>query len=382
MTPSRARRPCLLAFALAPILMTGPASALPAQAADVVVQKDGVWRRGVEIASTTATAVVVRTDGGERTLPAAAVAELRFGDLDEDLRDGFAALAAGDDAGAARALASGKPRRPVVAAEVGLALAKARLRAAGGERSDLDAAAAALRGWLAGHPDHFRTPEALWLSARAERLAGDAAAARAAIDRLDHLDRRGDDAAFLAWRVRGRLELAATATVAGDRAAATAAADTALALLAGAPAPAAADAALRRDLAVQARAVAGEAALAAGDLAAARTLFAALAADHDPALRATGLCGEGQALLAQASTARAAEPLHAAELLLARASVVDPLAGDTAAKTAVLLARVARALGDRDADEGRARAEQYLRSALRADPDGRWAAAARQELRR
>lgn len=367
-----------------PLLLAGLllAPLAPAQN-DVVHRTDGKVERGVEITELLLTGVRGKRNGGKDNfeLPAVAVARVEFGGLPEAFEAGRGALERGDFAAATQFFGDVKSDRPLVKAEAEFFLIKAAVAAAATDRGAAATAAERAKKWLTDNPNHLRTPEAMLLAGRAERLAGTGGAAATTLRELDERALRESFGAV--WSARAKFELAMTLLADGKageaRAAFTSAASAADSALAQ---PSAAVAELKL-LKTQSRVGEGETYIIEKDFARAESFFNELAGSNDPALVAVGYAGAGEAQFHVALASKKPDDFRRAQISLARASVFDVASDEASAKANYYLGRCLLELGqERENDTWKQRATSYFQIVVGSYPTSRFAALAKQELAR
>jgi hypothetical protein len=248
----------------------------------------------------------------------------------------------------------------------------------GADKAAAATAAEHAKKWLGENANHWRTPEAMLLAGRAERLAGTGAAAAATLRELD--DKVSRDGLGVIWGARAKAELAMTLMADGKAAeartsfqSASTAADAAL------NTPSADDAELKA-LKTLARVGEGETFLIEKDFAKAESFFRGLIGSNQPELVAAGHAGEGEAIFLNAMANNRPDDLRRAQLSLANASVLDSQGGEGSAKANYYLGRCLLALGqDREGDTFKQRANAYFDLVMTAYPTTRWAGLAKTE---
>lgn len=348
---------------------------------DVVLKKDGARVRGLEITEFLLTGVRGKRGADPFEIPAFQVAAVEWSNPPEAFVSGRAAMERGDFANAAQLFGSVQSDRPLVKADAQFFMIKAAVAAIGNDKAAAATAAQHAKQWLSDHANHWRTPEAMLLAGRAERLAGTGGAAAATLRELD--DRAGREALGAVWSARAKLELALTLLADGKASearttfqAATSAADSALA----SPSP---DAAELKALKAQARVGEGETFLADKDFGQAESYFRALAGGSEPELVAAGHAGEGEAMFLAAIAGNRLDDVRRAQISLARAAVADALSGEASAKANYYLGRCVLTLGpEREGDAFKQRANAYFQIVVGNYPNSRWAGPARVELGR
>ena len=345
---------------------------------DTVLKKDGARVRGLEITEFLLTGVRGKRGAEPFEIPAHQVVEVEWSDLPEAFLTGRAAMDRGDYRAATQMFGDVKSDRPLVKADAEFFKIKAAVAAASSDKGAAATAAEHAKKWLADNANHWRTPEALLLAGRAERLAGTGGAAATTLRELD--DRSSREAFGATWGARAKSELALTLLADGKAGearsmfqAATAAADSALAT----PGPESGE---LRALKTLARVGEGETFLMEKDFAKAESFFRSLAASKEPELVAAGHAGEGEALFLAAIAANRLDDVRRAQLALAMASVTDAQGGEASAKANYYLGRCLLALGpEREGDNFKQRANAYFQIVVSDYSSSRWAGPAKQE---
>lgn len=370
----------ILTLLIAATLLTSFAGAQKIN--DVILKKDGARLRGVEITEFLRSGVRAKRGADALEIPAHQVLEVEWSNESEAFLAGRAAMAHGNFRNATQMFGDAKTQaeRPLVKADAEFFQIKAAVAAIGTDKNAAATAAEHAKGWLAANANHWRTPEALLLAGRAERLAGTGATAAATLRDLD--DRALREGWGPIWSARAKAELALTLLADGKAGeartafqSASAAADSAL------QTPSADDAELR-SIKVQARVGEGETFLGDKDYARAESFFKTMAASNQPELVAAGHAGEGEAIFLAAIAANKLDDVRRAQVALAEASVLDAQGGDASAKANFYLGRCLLALGpEREGDTFKARANAYFDIVANNYPDSQWAAKARAEIK-
>jgi hypothetical protein len=358
-------------------LLAPAAVAQTAKINDVVQKKDGSRLRGVEVTEFTLTGVRGKRGAEAFEVPAHQVVGIEWSNAPEAFATGRSALDRGDFKTAAQLLGDVQSDRALVKADAEFFKVKAAVGGIGVDKAAAETAATHARTWLNANANHWRTPEALLLCGRAERLAGAATAAATLRDLDDRATREGFGAV---WSARAKAELAATLLAQGKAGeartafqSASAAADTALGTPSG-------DEAELKTLKTLARVGEGETFLAEKDFAKAETFFRSLAGSNQPELVAAGLAGEGESVFLSAVATNRSEDIRRAQLSLAKASVTDAVGGEASAKANYYLGRSLVALGpDKEGDNFKQRANAYFQIVIDGYPTSRWAALAKAE---
>jgi hypothetical protein len=268
--------------------------------------------------------------------------------------------------------------RPLVKVDAEFFLIKSAVASIGADKNAAATAAARAKAWLEANPNHWRTPEALLLAGRAERLAGTGGAAATTLRALD--DRASSEGWGTIWSARAKSELALTLLAdgkAGEARSAFQAAGSAIDNALGTPS---ADDAELRTLKTMARAGEGETYLGERDFARAEQFFHGLTSGKQAELVAVGYAGEGEAIFLAAVANDRPDEYRRAQVALAKACVLDVSSGEASAKANYYLGRCLVALGpDREGDNFKTRANAYFANVVSAYPSSPWAAAAKIE---
>ncbi|MCB9879740.1 MAG: hypothetical protein H6835_19265 [Planctomycetes bacterium] len=346
---------------------------------DVILKKDGSRVRGLEIEEFLLSGVRGKRGSDSFEIPAHQVESVEWSDLPEAFIAGRAALERGDFQNATQLFGTVQSDRPLVKADAEFFQIKAAVAAIGNDKGAASTAAAHARTWLDANPNHWRTPEALLLTGRAQRLAGTAGTAAETLKELD--DRAVRDGFGGIWGARAKFELALT--LLADQKASEARTQFKSAASAAESALASADATDKAELAAlqtQARVGEGETYLVDKDFNQAESFFRTLENAKDPALVAAGYAGEGEAIFLAAGATPEPTALRRAQLALAHASIRDIAGGEASAKANYYLGRVLLALGpDLEGDGYKKRAQGYFQIVYTAYPASRWASLARVE---
>lgn len=348
---------------------------------DAVQKKDGARVRGLEITELLLSGVRAKRGSDAVEIPAHQVLDVEWGDLPPAYLSARAAMKKGDFRTAAQMFgeAINQAARQLVKADAEFFLIKCATAAIGTDKGAAATAAGRAKSWLTANPNHWRTPEALLLAGRAERLAGTGGAAATTLRELD--DRATREGFGAVWSARAKSELALTLLADGKASearttfqAASSAADSALAT----PSP---DDAELRMLKTQARVGEGETFLGEKDFARAESFFHGLTTGQVPDLVAAGYAGEGEAIFLAAIANNRLDDVRRAQLAFAKASAFDTTSGDASAKANYYLGRCLVALGqDREGDNWKERANAYFQIVTTSYPTSSWAANARVEL--
>lgn len=345
---------------------------------DVILKKDGSRVRGVEITGFLLTGVRGKRGNDPFEIPAHQVVSVEWSNAPEQFLTGRSAMDRGDFRTAAQMFGDVTSDRPLVKVDAEFFKIKAAIGAIGNDKAAAATAAGFAKKWLADNQNHWRTPEALLLCGRAERLAGTGGAAATTLRELD--DRSSREAFGAVWSARAKSELALT--LLGDGKAgearttfqsAAAAADSALAT----PSP---DEAELKALKTMARVGEGETYLADKDYPKAESFFRSLISSNQPDLVAAGHAGAGEAVLLPALANNRVEDIRRAQISFATASVLDVQSGEASAKANYYLGRCLLALGpEREGDSFKQRANAYFQIVISSYPTSRWAGPAKVE---
>lgn len=387
-TPHRRMRlPTLFACTA---LLAAPAFAQKG-GSDKIIKKNGEARPGVEVIELTTTGVKFRKENPkdkskpiEEELPAHQLLAIEWGDLPDAYISARSAFDRGDAAAAAQLFgeAERQATRPLLKVDAAFFQIKAAVGAAGTDQNAAATAADKAVAWLTANANHWRTPEALLLAGRAQRLAGKFADAATTLKDLD--SRASSEQFGPVWSARAKFESAQALLDSGKPAeariafqAASSAADTALAA-AGSKSP---DATELNGLKIQAKVGEGETYLGEKQWSKAETFFNGLARGDQAELVAAGRAGEGEAIFLAAAEQKNLDGIRRAQVVLATASVFDSLGGEAAAKANFYLGKCVQMLGaDREGDGWKARATNYFQIVVSSYPTSRWAGNARTEL--
>jgi TolA-binding protein len=350
---------------------------------DAIVKKDGARVRGLEITEFLLSGVRAKRGSDNVEVPAHQVLGIEWSNLPEAFVVGRSAMQRGDFANAAQMFgeAANKADRPLVKADAEFFLIKCAVASIGADRNAAATAAARAKAWLEANPNHWRTPEALLLAGRAERLAGTGAAAAATLRELD--DRAMREAFGAVWSARAKSELAMTLLADGKASEARTTFQSAAGAADSALATAGPDEAELRRLRLLARVGEGETYLTEKQFQRAEQFFHALATGTDAELVASGYAGEGEAIFMAAVADNKPGDLRRAQLALAKACVLDVQSGEASAKANYYLGRCTLELGpEREGDSFKARAASYFQIVASNYPESRWAADAKIEQAR
>ncbi len=345
---------------------------------DVIQKKDGARVRGLEITEFLLTGVRGKRGSDPFEIPAHQVLAVEWSNLPEGFVAGRAAMERGDFRSATQLFGDVQSDRPLVKADAEFWKIKAAVAAIGADKAAAATAAQHAKAWLSANANHWRTPEALLLTGRAERLAGTGGAAATTLRDLD--DRATREGFGAIWSARAKSELALTLLADGKASearttfqAASSSADNAL------QTPSADESELRA-LKTQARVGEGETFLGDKDFDKAASFFRNLVSSNQPDLVAAGHAGEGESIFLAAVANNRLDDLRKAQVALALASVMDGQSGEASAKANYYLGRCMLLLGqEREGDTYKARANAYFQIVVSNYPTSRWAATAKLE---
>ena len=345
---------------------------------DTVVKKDGSRVRGVEITEFLLTGVRGKRGNDAFEIPAHQIVAVEWSDAPEQFLTGRAAMDRGDFRTATQLFGDVKSERALVNADAEFFKIKAAVGAIGNDKAAATTAAEFAKKWLAANQNHWRTPEAMLLGGRAERLAGTGGAAAATLKELD--DRAGREAWGATWSARAKAELAQTLLGDGKASeartmfqAASTAADSALAQPSD-------DTAELKALKTMARVGEGETYLVDKDYGKAESFFRGLVTSNQADLVGAGHAGEGEAQFLAALAANRPDDIRKAQMSLALACVHDAQSGEASAKANYYLGRCLLALGaEREGDTWKQRANAYFQIVVNNYASSRWAGPAKVE---
>ncbi|HEB53673.1 MAG TPA: hypothetical protein ENI87_10515 [bacterium] len=343
---------------------------------DVILKKDGARVRGVEITEFQLTGVRGKRGGDDFEVPAHQVLDVEWSDPPEEFLAGKTAMERGDFEAATQLFGAVQSDRALLKADAEFFMIKSAVAAIGTDKAAAATAATRAKGWINANTNHWRTPEMLLLAGRAERLAGDFGTATTTLKELD--DRAVRDGFGAVWSARAKYELALTLLADGKAGEARSQFKSASSTADAASSSTGADKALLARLKTQARVGEGETYLIGKDFRRAESFFRTLTSEKDPALRAAGYAGQGEAIFLSADGK--ADALRRAQLALAKASVFDADGGEASAKANYYLGRCLLALGpDKEGDSFKQRAQAYFTIVYSEYPSSRWAGPAKVE---
>ena len=354
---------------------------LPAASAqkinDVVLKKDGSRVRGLEITEFLLSGVRGKRGNDPFELPAYQVMDIEWSDTPEEFLSGKAAMGRGDFQAATQLFGAVASERALIKKDADFYKIKAAVAAIGTDKAAAATAAEHAKSWISNNSNHWRTPEALLLAGRAERLAGTAGTAAATLKELE--ERAITDGFGGVWSARAKYELALTLLADGKgseartqfKSAGTTAGDA----LATASATDKAD---LQSISTLSRVGEGETYLIDKDYKKAESFFHQLANSAEAALQAAGHAGEGEAIFLGAEAAKSANDLRRAQLTLAKASVMDSTNGEASAKANYYLGRCLLELGqEKEGDSFKQRAQAYFEIVYSSYSTTRWAGLAK-----
>ncbi|MFT4514051.1 MAG: hypothetical protein ACI89X_001779 [Planctomycetota bacterium] len=359
---------------------------LPAASAqkinDVILKKDGSRVRGLEITEFLLSGVRGTRGKDPFELPAHQVMDIEWSETPEEFLSGKAAMGRGDFQAAAQLFGAVTSSRPLVKVDAEFFKIKSAVAAVGSDKSAAATAADHAKSWLSANTNHWRTPEALLLSGRAERLAGTAGTASTT---LKGLERRAMDEAFGGvWIARAKYELALTLLADGKGSKARSQFKSA-----GNAATDAIGTASNTDkgdlqsIATLSRVGEGETYLLDKDYQKAESFFRKLAGSKEAALKAAGRAGEGEAIFLSAEASKSPNDLRRAQMALANASVLDSSNGEATAKANYYLGRCLMLLGpEKEGDSFKQRAQAYFEIVYTSYPTTSWAGLAKAQAKK
>jgi tetratricopeptide (TPR) repeat protein len=345
---------------------------------DIILKKDGSRVRGIEITDFLLSGIRGTRGSDPFELPAHQVAEIEWSDMPEEFLSGRGAMARGDFQAAAQLFGAVSSNRPLIKVDAEFFKIKAAVAAIGNDKDAAQTAAEHATSWLEANVNHWRTPEAMLLKGQSQRLAGTAGTAAATLTEL--YDRSIREGLSAIWSARAKYELAQTLVADGKASEArtqfkqaSSAADTAMASDTR-------DKPELQRLKTLSRVGQGETYLVEKDYSRAESFFAELSRSSDPALKAAGFAGMGQAIFASAETSKDAQTLRRAQVALAQASVSDAASGEASAKANYFLGRCLLALGpEKEGDSFKQRAQSYFQIVFTEYPSTSWASVAKTE---
>lgn len=345
---------------------------------DVILKTNGSRDRGLEITEFLLSGVRGTRGSDPYELPAHQVKDIEWSDAPEEFLSGKSAMARGDFETATQLFGAVTSSRPLIKADAEFFKIKSAVAAIGGDKSAAATAAEHAKSWISANTNHWRTPEALLLSGRAERLAGTAGTATTTLKELD--DRAVRDGFGAVWSARAKYELALTLIADGKGSearmqfkSASSAADTALSTAKDGKSE-------LKTLKTLSKVGEGETYLLDKNYKKAESFFRGLTNDQDAALKAAGHAGQGEAIFLAAAASKNANDIRRAQMALAMASVLDSSSGEASAKANYYLGRCLLALGPtKEGDSFKQRAKAYFEVVYTSYPTTRWAGLAKTE---
>jgi len=346
---------------------------------DAVLKKDGSRVRGVEITEFLLSGVRGTRGSDPFEVPAHQIVDVEWSNLPEEFVSARAAMGRGDFETATQLFGAVTSSRPLVKADAEFFKIKSAIASAGTDKSAAGTAASHMSEWLSANTNHWRTPEAMLLSGRAQRLAGTAGTAAATLKSLS--ERAITEGFGTVWSARGKYELALTLIADGKASEARTQFKSAGTTAGDALRTAKGDKSELLTIQTQSRVGEGETYLLEKDYKKAESFFRQLAGSTEAALKAAGHAGEGEAIFLSAVAKNSANDLRRAQMALATASVLDASSGEATAKANYYLGKCLLALGvDKEGDTFRNRAKNYFQLVYTNYPSTRWAAKARAEV--
>ena len=361
---------------LVPVAMLLPLSVTAQSINDVVLKKDGSRVRGVEITEFLITGIKGKRGSDDFELPAHLVKGVEWSELPEEFLAGQGAMNRGDFETAAQFFGAVQSDRALLKADAEFFKIKAAIAGVGADEASAGTAASHMQDWIGGNVNHWRTPEALLLQGRAQRLSGAGAAATTTLKDLD--ERAIRDGFGPVWSARAKYELALTLVSDGKMGEARTAFKSASSAANNALSTSKDDASELQNLKILARVGEGETYVKDKDYKKAASFFRSLANDPSPVLKAVAAAGEGEALFRSAEASKNVNDLRKAQMILARASVLDSASGEASAKANYYLGCCLLALGaEKEGDSFKQRALRYFEIVSSSYPSTRWAGLAK-----
>lgn len=343
---------------------------------DAILKKDGSRVRGVEITEFLLSGVRGTRGSDPFEVPAHQIVDIEWSDLPEEFLSARAAMGRGDFQTATQLFGAVTSNRALVKTDAEFFKIKCAVAAIGNDKAAAATAAEHASSWLSTNVNHWRTPEALLLAGRAQRLAGTAGTAAATLKTLD--ERAITDGFGSVWSARAKYELALTLLADGKASEARTQFKSAGTTAANALTTAKGNKSELQSIKTESRVGEGETYLLEKDFKKAESFFRQLASSPDKSLKAAGHAGEGQAIFLSAVDSGAANDLRRAQLALATASVHDASAGEASAKANYYLGKCLLALGpDKEGDSFKQRANAYFKIVFTNYPSSQWAGKAR-----
>lgn len=346
---------------------------------DAILKKDGSRVRGVEITEFLLSGVRGTRGSDPFEVPAHQIQDVEWSNLPEEFLSARAAMGRGDFETATQLFGAVTSNRPLVKTDAEFFKIKAAVASIGKDKAAASTAATHMSEWLSSNNNHWRTPEALLLQGRAQRLAGTAGTAATTLKSLD--ERAITDGFGTVWSARAKYELALTLIADGKASEARTQFKSAGTVAGDALKSAKGDKAELESIQTQSRVGEGETYLLDKDYKKAESFFRSLAGSPEAALKAAGHAGEGEAIFLSAVDKKSANDLRRAQMALAKASVLDASGGEASAKANYYLGKCLIELGpDKEGDSFRQRAQNYFTLVFTNYPSSRWAGKARAEI--
>lgn len=348
---------------------------------DAVLKKDGSRVRGVEITEFLLSGVRGTRGSDPFEVPAHQIVDVEWSDLPEEFLSARAAMGRGDFQTATQLFGAVTSNRALIKTDAEFFKIKSAVAAIGGDKAAAATAAEHANSWLSANVNHWRTPEALLLTGRAQRLAGTAGTAATTLTTLD--ERAVTDGFGSVWSARAKYELALTLLADGKASEARTQFQSAGTTAGNALATAKGGKSELQSIKTESRVGEGETYLLEKDYKKAESFFRQLATSPDESLIAAGHAGEGEAIFLSAVNGGAAasgtdKDLRRAQLALATASVLDASAGEATAKANYYLGMCLLELGpDKEGDSFKQRAKAYFELVFTNYPSSQWAGKAR-----
>ena len=139
---------------------------------DAILKKDGSRMRGVEITEFLLSGVRGKRGNDDFEVPAYQIIDVEWSDLPEEFLSARAAMGRGDFEAATQLFGAVTSSRELVKVDAEFFKIKAAIASIGADKAAAQTAAEHANNWLTNNVNHWRTPEALLLTGRAQRLAG------------------------------------------------------------------------------------------------------------------------------------------------------------------------------------------------------------------
>jgi hypothetical protein len=343
---------------------------------DAILKKDGSRMRGVEITEFLISGVRGKRGNDDFEVPAYQVIDVEWSDLPEEFLSARAAMGRGDFEAATQLFGAVTSSRELVKVDAEFFKIKAAIASIGADKAAAETAAEHANNWLTNNVNHWRTPEALLLTGRAQRLAGTGGTAAATLKTLE--ERAITDGFGTVWLARAKYELALTLLADGKASEARTQFKSSGTSAGDALKNAKTDKAELQRIKIESRVGEGETYLLEKEFKKAESFFRQLASSPDASLKAAGQAGEGEAIFLSAVDSGSSNNLRRAQVALATASVLDTSAGDASAKANFYLGKCLLALGpDKEGDSFKQRALAYFEIVYTNYPSSPWAGKAR-----